>query len=218
MFRSQVRLIAIGLSAASGLVTLGATPCLAQMGVDSTSPTSMQAVSKRIRGGAEPAKPEPAPPPVLPGTKGASEAAPATASAAAMTPTDALFDAINRGDSTAARDAVNRGANLDGQNILGLSPLELSVDLGRNDISFLLLSMRGEDPGVRREARGLDQSDSTRRTSAAPRAAARARVIPASAPPDQEADAGTPRLYSGNGGAPIPAAGFLGFGSGRSTR
>ena len=62
-----------------------------------------------------------------------------------MEPTDALFDAINRGDINAARDAISRGANLRGHNVLGMTPMELSVDLGRNDISFLLLSMRGAD-------------------------------------------------------------------------
>jgi hypothetical protein len=59
-----------------------------------------------------------------------------------MEPTDALFDAINRGDIGTARDAISRGADLHGHNVLGMTPLELSVDLGRNDISFMLLSMR----------------------------------------------------------------------------
>ena len=60
-----------------------------------------------------------------------------------MEPTEALFDAINRGDIGTARDAISRGADLHGHNVLGMTPLELSVDLGRNDISFMLLSMRG---------------------------------------------------------------------------
>ncbi len=46
-----------------------------------------------------------------------------------------------------ARDAISRGADLNGHNILGMIPMELSVDLGRNDISFLLLSMRSGDGG-----------------------------------------------------------------------
>ena len=69
-----------------------------------------------------------------------------------MQPTDALFDAINRGDIATARDAISRGADLQGQNILGMTPLELSVDLGRNDISFMLLSMRAADDGRSRQA------------------------------------------------------------------
>lgn len=86
----------------------------------------------------------PAPPPSLPGSHTQPQAvAPASRSTADMDPTAALFDAIDRGDTIAARDSVNRGANLDGKNVLGLTPIELSVDLNRNDISFLLLSMRG---------------------------------------------------------------------------
>src|SRR5262249_3774150 len=75
------------------------------------------------------------PPPALPGTKPAGEAAAPTQLPSDMSPTDALFDAINRGDVATAREAVNRGANLEGHNLLGLTPLELAVDLGRNDIS-----------------------------------------------------------------------------------
>ena len=73
--------------------------------------------------------------------------APATMTPAEMEPNDELFDAINRGDIAAARDAISRGADLSGRNVLGMTPMELSVDLGRNDISFLLLSMRGGDKG-----------------------------------------------------------------------
>ena len=134
-----------------------------------------------------------------------------------MQPTDALFDAINRGDIAAARDALNRGADLNGVNILGMTPMELSVDLGRNDISFLLLSMRGED--------------SNRGSSAG-------RETPPSAPPGKTVHAGksggkaasgkavrvangavaskprvTPKLFANDGGTPLPSAGFLGFDS-----
>ena len=78
--------------------------------------------------------------------------APANRAPVDMQPTDALFDAINRGDIATARDAISRGADLQGQNILGMTPLELSIDLGRNDISFLLLSMRAADDGRSRQA------------------------------------------------------------------
>jgi hypothetical protein len=90
-------------------------------------------------------------PPALPGSRvSRTEAAPAAPGAGDLPPTDALFDAINRGDMTSARDAVNRGADINGHNILGLSPLDLSIDLGRNEITFLLLSLRpatGRDAG-----------------------------------------------------------------------
>ena len=67
-----------------------------------------------------------------------------------MEPTDALFDAINRGDIAAARDAVSRGADLGGRNLLGMTPLDLSIDLARKDITFMLLSMRGGDSAPNR--------------------------------------------------------------------
>ena len=92
------------------------------------------------------------PPPALPGAASTGSPAPANHAPVDMQPTDALFDAINRGDIATARDAISRGAELQGQNILGMTPLELSIDLGRNDISFLLLSMRAADDGRSRQA------------------------------------------------------------------
>jgi hypothetical protein len=86
-------------------------------------------------------------PPALPGARAQkTEPAPPTAASADLPPTEALFDAINRGDTLAARDAVNRGAEIGGHNVLGLTPLDLSIDLGRNEITFLLLSLRSTSP------------------------------------------------------------------------
>ncbi|MCW3477913.1 ankyrin repeat domain-containing protein, partial [Rhodovastum sp. RN2-1] len=86
-------------------------------------------------------------PPALPGAQ-ASPGGPVERGAVPLdaNPTDALFDAVNRGDIASARDALSRGADLNGRNVLGLTPIDLSVDLGRNDITFLLLSMRGTSP------------------------------------------------------------------------
>ena len=82
-------------------------------------------------------------PAALPGAR--SVPAPADRSNAALNlrPNEALFDAVNRGDIGSAREALNRGADIEARNVLGATALELSVDLGRNDITFLLLSMRG---------------------------------------------------------------------------
>ena len=164
-------------------------------------------------------------PPVLPGTKAPSVAAEPTQSASSMSPTEALFDAINRGDKAGAQDAVNRGASLDAVNVLGLTPLDLSVDLGRNDITFLLLSLRGDEGSVRRPASGAGVSASaaiTRRDLPEPAAVAprRARVLATAGDDDgvQVPTGQAPRLFSGNGGAPIPSAGFLGFDNGRAVR
>ena len=165
-------------------------------------------------------------PPALPGAASrAGSAAPATRIPSDMSPNDALFDAIHRGDVAAARDAMSRGAELNARNVLGMTPMELSVDLGRNDISFLLLSYRG----------GPDNGDGTATqptaTGAAPLLAAKSsknaaahpirgasrghasvtrvarRVAPRAAPQ-------TPRLFANDGGAPVPSVGFVGFGSG----
>ncbi len=89
-------------------------------------------------------KPVP-PPPAIPGAQPDADAAviPADKVAAEMSPNEALFDAINRGDLGAAKDAVNRGAQLDAHNVLGQTPTDAAIDLSRNDITFLLLSLRG---------------------------------------------------------------------------
>ena len=132
-----------------------------------------------------------------------------------MQPTDALFDAINRGDIASARDALNRGADLNGVNVLGMTPMELSVDLGRNDISFLLLSMRGEDSGRGSRAVGRDAPPTGLSDNLA-------KVGPGKKVPVKLVQAGgiipakpvaTPKLFANDGGTPVPSAGFLGFGS-----
>jgi hypothetical protein len=160
-------------------------------------------------------------PAALPGAAGRSEAAaPATRNPADMSPNDALFDAIDRGDIAAARDALSRGAELDARNILGMTPMELSVDLGRNDISFLLMSYRTTDtpkgPPTTQAAQaktGMPGAPPAKTAGAKPGArdaVVRVKdVVPAS--PQR-----TPRLFANDGGDPVPSAGFLGFGSGQS--
>jgi hypothetical protein len=204
-------IVTIGL----GLSIIGATPCFAQLNSTgtglSTTGTAMQHNLTRANQGKAPE----AQPPVLPGTKSASEPAEPTAAPTSMSPNEALFDAINRGDLASARDAINRGAELSAHNLLDLTPLELSIDLGRNDISFMLLSMRGDTAAVRQEARMGVQAGMQRQAVETPRQVSRARVIAASASDDQVT--ATPRYSPGNGGSPIPAAGFLGFDEGRQS-
>jgi hypothetical protein len=133
-----------------------------------------------------------------------------------MAPTAALFDAINRGDIIAARDALNRGADLNAQNVLGMTPIDLSVDLGRNDITFLLLSMRG----------GSDQAAAKVATARGPAPAVRhepARrqrgvVVSAGVAVQAPAPPRTAPLFAHDGGAPVPQAGFLGFDPGSAPR
>ncbi|HEY0425023.1 MAG TPA: hypothetical protein VGC82_17015, partial [Rhodopila sp.] len=181
-------------------------------------------------------KPELPAPDAIPGAKAREPAAPATRMATDMPPTDALFDAINRGDIASARDALNRGADLNGMNILGMTPMELSVDLGRNDISFLLLSMRGEDSGRGSRAVGRDvtaagkmaqatKPATSARTSGAGAKLAGVKVGGAKPVGAQSVGAqsvagrpvATPKLFADDGGTPLPSAGFLGFGSRSAT-
>jgi hypothetical protein len=153
-----------------------------------------------------------APPPALPGAASSSDAAPANRPASDMEPNEALFDAINRGDIGAAREALGRGADLQGRNILGMTPLELSIDLGRNDITFVLLSMRAGDEKANRQATAAQATAKPNVTKQAKQAPPRAAPRVATAPP---APSQTARLYSGDGGTPNPNAGFLGFDSSR---
>jgi hypothetical protein len=170
-------------------------------------------------------KPEAVPPPALPGASSkADSVAPATRLPTDMSPNDALFDGINRGDIAAARDALSRGADLGAHNMLGMTPMELSVDLGRNDISFLLLSYRTGDgssgASVQAGQGPADQSAQAKggKAGAAARTAAakstrRAPVVPVKA--IVPAATRTPRLFANDGGTPVPGAGFLGFDSGQ---
>lgn len=148
-----------------------------------------------------------APPPAIPGAVSNNAAAPATKPASEMDPNAALFDAIDRGDFAAARDALNRGADLNARNVLGQRPVDMSIDLSRNDITFLLLSLRAQNG---------DQAPAA--SSGTEEAAAE---TPAPAPPTR-AD----RRHRGRAAAPPPALdaevsskapassdpGFLGFG------
>jgi hypothetical protein len=220
MYLNRARIVAFSWAVPFGLAVIGTAPGFAQSGLgnsgglSSGSKQNLQTLDKS-------AKPVAAPP-SLPGTKAPIEAAQPTMSPADMTPTDALFDAINRGDTGGARDAVNRGADMQGVNVLGLTPLELSVDLGRNDISFLLLSMRDGDASSRSATRtGAEsgrQADAILRAGAAARPGGRARIAAAASRGAEDTPASGPPLFSGNGGAPIPAAGFVGFDSGRAVR
>jgi hypothetical protein len=149
-------------------------------------------------------------PDAVPGAKARQPVAPATHPPIDLAPNEALFDAINRGDIAAARDALGRGADLDAVNILGMTPMELSVDLGRNDISFLLLSMRGEDSG--RGARAAATGAPPAKTAAA-KGPGTKMFAPAKQAPVAVRQLATPKLFANDGGTPVPSAGFLGFDS-----
>lgn len=170
----------------------------------------------------EQARTAPRQPPALPGiaARRAIEPIPGDPNAN-LSPTAALFDAINRGDLPAARDAVNRGASLDERNVLGLSPIDAAVDQGRNEILFYLLSARGSS---RVQQAPPEASLSPAQRAARDRAAAveaersaraAAAALGAGSGPRGPAPVTRPRLFANDGGAARPEAGFLGFDAGR---
>ncbi len=201
------------------IATLAALPFLGQQAMaQGANPAQLQTpgpqvgVSSSSAAGASPSKP----PPALPGARAEpTPVAPAAKNAMDLPPNEALFDAINRGDLAVAKDAISRGADLNAKNVLGLTPIELSVDLGRNQLSFYLLSLRGPlpngSPSVAQRTAAAKPPTRAERL-AAERAARADKAHQASTIADATpAGPQTARLFSGNGGQPNPQAGFLGF-------
>jgi hypothetical protein len=121
-------------------------------------------------------------------------------------PTAQLFTAINNADYNSAQDAISRGADLNGQNSLGETPLAMSIALNRNSITFMLLSARNED------------GDDSGPAGPAPATVAQ---TPLTAPGPKYYTSHTTATPSyrpssaipvNDPGTPDPSAGFLGFG------
>lgn len=184
--------------AIAGILLLPALPVAAQGMLGSGRTTS--------RPQAEPPREQP---PALPGIAARRGQAPipAEANPAGMNPNDALFDGINRGDIATVRDAVSRGADVNARNALGLTAVDSAVDQGRPEIMFYVLSVRGiagnaPPPPQTIPMRGPAQRVRTpppQREAAAPATTTTQRL---------------PVLWQGNGGAPQPSIGFLGFDAG----
>ncbi|GBQ85125.1 hypothetical protein C0V97_02625 [Asaia sp. W19] len=146
-----------------------------------------------------------APPSALPGAD--SQEQDAGHANVDLNPTEALFDAINRGSLNAAKEALNRGADMNAKNVLFQTPLDMAIDLNRKDIMFLLLSMRTYDNDSRL---AVETSHSQIETDAKGnghltikgkgRKGASAMAV---------ASKGHPAI---SGGQPQPDIGFLGFG------
>lgn len=204
----------------TGLGLLGAGAASAQSLLDQGPPRVQQ-----------PQRAEPAPPPALPGLAVRRAPAPIPGDPSeALSPNAALFDAISRGDLAAVRDAVARGANLEARNVLGLTPLDAAVDQGRHEIAFFLLSARGTTSngrGAMPPPGGAPDAPLATPPGPSPTAAAPARPRgTGGATPAAAGSAGAaataaaaaptgPRLWAGDGGSPVPEAGFLGFDAGR---
>ncbi len=181
-------------------------------------PAAAQSIENRVTHPidepAAPAAPAAKLPPGLPGAQSQGEAAPINRIPTDMPPDQALFDAINRGDIASARDALSRGASPNSRNVLGMTALNSAIDQGRNDIAFLLLSMRGT--GASGPSSGAQVAGPPPKPEKPVRAASGPRARPAveqvasnpTAPPAARA----PRLFADDGGTPAPQVGFLGFG------
>ncbi|ATJ91230.1 ankyrin repeat domain-containing protein [Acetobacter tropicalis] len=145
-----------------------------------------------------------APPAAIPGA-GAEDDDDGEHSNTDMEPTAALFDAINRGSISAAKESINRGADLHSKNVLGQTPLDMSIDLNRNPITFLLLSLRGNDDRVRTdvaaETRSMKMENGSGHLTIGG-SAGRHGALPHES------------RYDTSGGRPQPDVGFLGFSGG----
>ncbi|MDE1905854.1 MAG: hypothetical protein KGH75_05330 [Rhodospirillales bacterium] len=189
-----------------------ATPAYAQM--SSAGPMSSGTGGTGAMGGMPAPQVKPHTPDIAPaGLPGiGSIAPPATGQQmqkpASGDPTQELFTAINADDYGSAQDAVSRGADITAKDQFGETPLDLSIALNRNDITFLLLGTRNE-----LASQGLGGPTGTPwtldKTPASKPASHKAHaVMPAAA-------SVTPRttLGAGSTGTPNPQAGFLGFGA-----
>ncbi len=164
-----------------------------------------------------PADEQAAPPPALPGAAGADQISASSVAIDNENPTKVLFSAINHGNYAEARAAVSRGADLRAKNALDETPIQLSVELGRNDITFMLLSVLHENRGVSTGA-NLPINAAARVTTAHSRSIRRTAQRPAPIPArrfDAEHSLTmTAPAPSNPPGVAAPSKGFLGFGNG----
>lgn len=124
-------------------------------------------------------------------------------------PTTDLFTAINRGNYADAQDAISRGADLTAHNPLGETPLDLSIALNQNSITFMLLSARNEGdagPPVKAASQAVGHKPVAKLH---PIPAKAMETEPAAAAPQPRAK--SVPVASGNAGQPNVSVGFLGF-------
>lgn len=153
-------------------------------------------------------------PPALPGASGAGNISAGPVANPGADPTKLLFEAINHGDYAQASAAVRRGADVNARNALGETPIELAVELNRNQITFMLLSVHAEEgqPGAAPATSGPGGNivpPSPKATQSAHRAEPLLHAVKAK--PQVHAAPAAPA--SEDPGHPDPSAGFLGFGS-----
>ncbi|MBB5373724.1 ankyrin repeat domain-containing protein [Acidocella aromatica] len=153
-------------------------------------------------------------PPAVPGAGAGAPLAtgPKMQQPASGDPTAALFTAINKGDYSGAQDALGRGADLNAKNQFGETPLDLSISLNRNTITFLLLQTRNEMGGMSGPV-----GPTWTLGNPAPAPVHKGKTKEANPAPAPHAVAPKPVPHHaapaaiGNKGTPNPQAGFLGF-------
>ncbi len=220
-FITPSRLVTLLALTAGLLLSAGVGPARAQIGTSgmtslpqANNPQSLGGAPVTV-GPAPQVKQPQAPPAALPGAGARADRVAPSKGPVITDPNEALFDAINRGDIASARDALDRGASLDAHNILGMTPIDLSVDLARNDITFLLLSLRNGDLTLNRHG-PVQAAQATAGTKPGTKPTPAGTKVAARAPAKQAARIdpavpAAPRLFAGDGGTPNPGAGFLGF-------
>jgi hypothetical protein len=191
-------------------------------------PTSMGPV---VQGGNGNQRAQPAAP-GLPGARNAGPIQQGNIDSGMLSPNDELFDAINRGDIAAARDALARGADLESRDAVGQTPVDVSIALGRNNITFLLVTMlkaSGSDlsepqgPMAQPPSNALGMSAKDQKAVSTPvsffnppsstgKPAQKSRYGTAHKMAPAAGEAPAPS-YAGGSGTPVPAAGFVGFGT-----
>lgn len=137
---------------------------------------------------------------------------PQLAKPASGDPTQELFTAITKNDYGSAQDAVSRGADLTAKDEFGETPLDLSIALNRNNITFLLLGTRNElalQGGSMGAPWALNTAPSGQGKPGKAKHITNPAMVPAKAPAATAPHAAIP---AGDTGTPNPQAGFLGFG------
>nr|WP_295738625.1 ankyrin repeat domain-containing protein [uncultured Acidocella sp.] len=129
-------------------------------------------------------------------------------------PTQELFTAISKNDYGSAQDAISRGAQLSAKNQFGETPIDMSIALNRNAITFLLLGSRNE---IAAQGGGgtMGQPWTLNNTPSAPaKSSKQAKSHKQAPPPAMQPAKASPAPHYGNAGTgtPDPQAGFLGFG------
>lgn len=145
-----------------------------------------------------------APPSALPGAESPEDDDPSHARLD-VDPTAALFDAINRGSLNSAKEALNRGADINAHNMLDQTPLDMAIDLGRNNIMFLLLSLRTYNSDGRFYG-DVDHGDITDQGNGSSHITINGKAGISATAPKKSA-------IMVDGGKAVPDIGFLGFGA-----